>query len=195
MSQNMTLSRRWAKLAVAVAVVVAAPLGALGTASPATAEAASSVVRNDGAKASDNVDGCDLAHVPGWPIGYGETDARSYKGRDLTLYTEKWPDTYAYASITGDVARYDKVYVQRSLGDFNMHSKPRHPSDDYVRAVGGGVMTCRFTATWADAAANFAMTGSVRLQTGEDNRSHAVRACVKPTGAKFKCTRWFIDHY
>ncbi|MFF3787579.1 hypothetical protein [Streptomyces sp. NPDC001933] len=162
------------------AIVAAAVLGSLAITAPA--------------QASDNVDGCDLAYVPSGEV-YGETDSRSYKGRDLTLYTGKIFDAYAYAAIT-DVARYDKVYVQRSMGDFNMHSKPRHPSDEYVRAVGGGVMTCRYIANWADAnVADYAESGAVRLQTGEDNRSHAVRACVKPTRAKFKCTRWFIDHY
>ncbi|MEU4966991.1 hypothetical protein [Streptomyces smyrnaeus] len=151
------------------------------------------MARDDDGEASGNVDGCDLSHVPGGP--YGESDSRSYKGRNPTLETEKAFDRHAYALITGNVARYDKVYVQRSMADFNMHSKRRHPSDDYVRAVGGLVKTCRYMANWADGIATYAHTGSVRLQTEESNRSHAVRACVKPTGGKFECTRWFIDHH
>ncbi|ONF73744.1 hypothetical protein [Amycolatopsis keratiniphila] len=186
---DMTSGRRWAKLTIAM--VMAVPLGVLGTASPSAAETTFSAVPDDDSKKPGDVDGCDRTGTPGI---YDDSGSRTYKGRHLTLYTEKIWDYWAHATITGKVARKDKVYVQRSLYAFNMHSKPRYPSDDYVRAM-GGVKTCRHIANNSDASSDYARTGSVALQTGEDNRSHAVRACVKPTGGKFKCTRWFIDHY
>ncbi|GAB2899648.1 hypothetical protein GCM10027074_77830 [Streptomyces deserti] len=109
------------------------------------------------------------------------------------MCTAKATDAYAKAAIEGDVERYDKVWIDRSLGLFTMGSTPGHPSDASVRANGGWKQCGPFEATWWNASWNYLESPTVRLQ--QNSKSYAVRACMRPHDAsQSTCTAWFVDH-
>ncbi|MCB5164948.1 hypothetical protein LG634_08915 [Streptomyces bambusae] len=123
----------------------------------------------------------------------GNSGSRSASGRTITLYTAKITDSYAKAAIEGDVQRYDKVWIDRSLKLFTMGGSPGHPSDATVQANGGWKQCGPFEATWWNASWNYVQSSTVALQ--QSGKSYAVRACMRPHDSNVStCTDWFIDH-
>ncbi|GAA3378571.1 hypothetical protein GCM10020367_58610 [Streptomyces sannanensis] len=123
----------------------------------------------------------------------GDSTHRTEGRLTATVYTAKITDAYAKGSISGDVQRYDKVWIDRSLNLFTMGSKPGHPSTSTVQQNGGWKQCGPFEATWWNASWNYLETPTVRLQRG--GKSYAVRACMRAHNSSTSyCTQWFVDH-
>ncbi|MEV7419583.1 hypothetical protein [Streptomyces sp. NPDC089919] len=164
--------------AVLASVVVLSTMGLVGSAQAAAAPGVASADNCD--RLSDNDVVADSGHA-------------TAGDRQITVYTAKVTDAYAKAAIEGYVARYDKVWIDRSVNLFSMGSSPGHPSTATVQSNGGWKQCGPFEATWWNATVNYVETPTVRLQLS--GKSYAVRACMMPKGSSTgTCTAWFVDH-
>ncbi|MFI5985285.1 hypothetical protein ACIBEA_31065 [Streptomyces sp. NPDC051555] len=169
--------------AVVAAVVVLSTMGLAGSAEAVPVRAAPA----QGATSADNCDWLSDNDV------VGDSGHATSGDRQVTIYTAKATDAYAKAAIEGYVARYDKVWIDRSVNLFTMGSSPGHPSTSTVQSNGGWKQCGPFEATWWNASWNYLETPTVRLQ--QSGRSYAVRACMLPKDSStVTCTAWFVDH-
>ncbi|GHC68834.1 hypothetical protein [Streptomyces flavofungini] len=183
---------RTATLSVASLLLAAGAVGAGGL--PAVADSAPSGAKETRAAAGTSQSQEARAFCSGPGVGiYRDSGNRRYKGRFTSIDTESIRDKKARA-YAEDIAKGDKVQVQRSIKPFKMKNHVQHPSTKYIKQKKGGYKSCSKTANWFDAnVRDWMVTKTVKLQIG-GNKSYAVRSCVFPVSGGKGCTKWFVDH-